>query len=380
VNHTSSTYLVSIQGLRALAALLVLTGHLWLTFNALGAPKAVPNFIAGAAGVDLFFVISGFVMVYSSERFFAKSGGSIKFAARRLARIVPLYWVATSLSMCFFLSRGTLADNDLSWKSIAASYFFIAYPRPSGLNLPVLAPGWTLNLEMLFYAVFAAAVVLPGRGAVASASLALLCIMIAAPMTCVAPIAYLGSPLLWEFIFGMIIGLSYREGLRVPFWASAGFVITGIVVYIISSPFLVVAASSLPRQFVWGTAASFIVAGAVLSSFELNQTFPTHILKLLGDASYALYLTHVLTLTAIRLVIGHFVDLLAHPWMWSIVMVAACQLVAVAVNLALEKPTTRALQKIIDGNFVRPSSGSEEATKVSAVSQRVDRRIRSGWR
>jgi hypothetical protein len=42
--------------------------------------------------------------------------------------------------------------------------------------------------------------------------------------------------------------------------------------------------------------------------------------------------------------------------MWSIVMVVACQLAAVAVNLALEKPTTRALQKVIDGNFVRPSS------------------------
>src|SRR5712664_1748823 len=95
--------LVSIQILRAAAALLVLFAHLWTPFVILGAP--FPNFIAGAAGVDLFFVISGFVMAYSSERFFAQPLGSARFMLRRLCRIVPLYWAMTTFVLLMIAIR-----------------------------------------------------------------------------------------------------------------------------------------------------------------------------------------------------------------------------------------------------------------------------------
>ncbi|SRR6266571_871351 len=100
--------LQSIQILRAVAALLVLAGHLWATLAWLGKPDALPNFVAGAAGVDLFFVISGFVMVHSSEKFFGQPGGSVQFLLRRLARIVPLYWVATTAALAIALIRSHL--------------------------------------------------------------------------------------------------------------------------------------------------------------------------------------------------------------------------------------------------------------------------------
>ena len=60
-----------------------------------GAPGPFKNFLLGAAGVDLFFVISGFVMVYSSESLFGRRDGPRKFFLRRLARIAPLYWAVT---------------------------------------------------------------------------------------------------------------------------------------------------------------------------------------------------------------------------------------------------------------------------------------------
>ncbi len=88
--------LVSIQALRAVAALMVLVFHLCQELTKLGADLPATTFIIGTAGVDLFFVISGFVMVYSSERLFGQPRASIQFLARRVVRIVPLYWIATT--------------------------------------------------------------------------------------------------------------------------------------------------------------------------------------------------------------------------------------------------------------------------------------------
>ena len=93
--RSDSSSLVSIQALRAIAALLVFWGH---AINAVHL-KGEADFphLYGPFGVDIFFVISGFVMVYSSERLFGQPGAPITFFARRLARIVPLYWAATTI-------------------------------------------------------------------------------------------------------------------------------------------------------------------------------------------------------------------------------------------------------------------------------------------
>jgi hypothetical protein len=83
--------LSSIQVLRALAALAVAFAHIWPVFAQYSQPDAVPNFILGAAGVDLFFVISGFIMVYTSEPMFGQPGAPTNFLLRRIIRIVLRY-------------------------------------------------------------------------------------------------------------------------------------------------------------------------------------------------------------------------------------------------------------------------------------------------
>src|SRR5438093_4622260 len=96
--------LVSIQVLRAVAALAIIVAHFWGAFEAFGHPNPWPNFILGAAGVDLFFVISGFIMVYSSERMFGQPTAPAQFFFRRLARIVPLYWAVTTAWVLWVLA------------------------------------------------------------------------------------------------------------------------------------------------------------------------------------------------------------------------------------------------------------------------------------
>ena len=159
-----SSSLVSIQALRAIASLLVFWGH---AINAVTSKVAAefPH-LYGPFGVDLFFVISGFVMVYSSERLFGQPGAPMTFFARRLARIVPLYWAATAILVWFVVPYA-------STKAVLGSVVFT--PRiPS--EAPLLFIGWTLIFEMFFYAVFAIALLAKRRFAVvAGVTVVLIC-------------------------------------------------------------------------------------------------------------------------------------------------------------------------------------------------------------
>jgi exopolysaccharide production protein ExoZ len=206
--ETSS--LVSIQALRAIAALLVFWGHAILTLD----PKVGAEFptFYGPFGVDLFFVISGFVMVYSSEPLFGQAGAPIKFFARRIARIVPPYWAATAILVWFVVPYA-------STKAVLGSLFFAPH-LPS--EAPLLFVGWTLIFEMFFYAVFAIALLAKRRFAVvtgASVFLISFVVLSGAPSDAgfwsppaSSSIAYLADPIIFEFVFGMMIALVYRAG------------------------------------------------------------------------------------------------------------------------------------------------------------------------
>ncbi|MBV9537584.1 MAG: acyltransferase, partial [Acidisphaera sp.] len=97
----------SIRILRAVAALMVVLAHAQddASHEALkaGATFARTHLLPWVAGVDLFFVISGFIMVHASERLFATPGGPATFLARRVIRVVPLYWGVTSLALAGLL-------------------------------------------------------------------------------------------------------------------------------------------------------------------------------------------------------------------------------------------------------------------------------------
>jgi len=148
----SSRPVSSIQILRAVAALGVVALHVSHEgATRLGARSPLPDFSVGAAGVDLFFVISGFIMVYASDALFARRGAPAWFFTRRLARIVPLYWAATAAAVaCFVALRYAGALEQLSWQTLVASLLFVPWPRPDGAMLPVHMLGWTLNFEMFF--------------------------------------------------------------------------------------------------------------------------------------------------------------------------------------------------------------------------------------
>lgn len=284
--------IVSIQYLRAAAALMVVFFHaegmVAEYFNV-----GWPSF--GAAGVDIFFVISGFIMWITTapERTTPSS-----FVVNRVVRIVPLYWLATLL-----LYGGWLIFRDSTqWPPVSnllQSLFFIPFISARTANIqPLLIAGWTLNYEMFFYAVFACAFLVARRYRLLFIGVVLGSLV--ASRYLVVPsrgitMTYT-SPLLIEFIVGCLLGFRYERDALPGFAIAAVLLVTGSVLLLISG--MLPASSIGGGRFVrWGLPAFLVVVGALsLEPLLTEWRLP----MLLGNASYSIYITHSVVLSTFK--------------------------------------------------------------------------------
>jgi len=138
-------YIPEIDGLRAIAVLAVLIYHAQFNFS------GQLFFNGGFIGVDIFFVISGFVMVISPRFLVTSEDGWKIFLKKRILRIVPLYWAATTFKLVVILFISSLVLHaKLDWLVIFKSYFFLPSHNLDGEIKPFLGVGWTLVFEMFF--------------------------------------------------------------------------------------------------------------------------------------------------------------------------------------------------------------------------------------
>jgi exopolysaccharide production protein ExoZ len=336
--------IISIQILRALAAIAVAVSHAAQNLDRFAiAPNTSHYFLSGAAGVDLFFVISGFVMVYASEPLFGSSSGALAFISHRTIRIVPLYWLVTA----FYAAFATLIPGlgtAYPVRTVAASFLFIPTPLPDGSMHPVVGQGWTLNYEMFFYAIFAVAVLAPRRLAVVLATTALiLAVLIGRLVAPLAPaMSFWTDSIVLEFVFGMIIGLGYRQGTKINPVFGVALVIVGFAGLALTD-FDTLAVR--PRFLAWGAPAALVVTGATFGRFSLrNRTWQA--LAVVGNASYALYLLHTFALRALVPVTTWLSFHMTH-WLWIYFCAAIVVpvLVALPVHYGFEQPVTKALRR-----------------------------------
>jgi exopolysaccharide production protein ExoZ len=285
--------------LRAVAALMVVLHHATI-MSAERIDSTTRIWLNGASGVDIFFVISGLVMTISSSSLYNTPHPMRIFLTRRLERIVPLYWLATTLKIVLLISVPALALTPLggAWH-IFASYFFIPSFNPLGFAHPILVVGWTLNYEMLFYFLFAICLGLGtpllkflafALGALAAAGMVI-------PHTAAAIFFYC-HPIVLEFLYGVLLAYVIRLDRSLPpvvCWVlvAAGFIVLILVPW---------GAESLLRPFIWGLPAVAIVAGAAGLEPAIGLRTPRWILEL-GDASYSIYLTHGFILPVIGMLL-----------------------------------------------------------------------------
>jgi exopolysaccharide production protein ExoZ len=330
--------IVSVQALRAIAALAVVLCHfneLWLILEGRGNDPGVLYPLA--SGVDLFFVISGFVMVYSSGELFAAKGGWLTFFSRRVARIVPPYWVVMAVAIPFMH-----LPSDLG--SLLGSYAFFPFRAAAGNIGPIYGVGWTLNFEMYFYVLFSAAVLLRRDVAVPILCGSLCAIVLLGYwlQPTWAPLALWSDPIIMEFAFGMALALLYLRGARLPTAIRVGLVVAGVATIA-----LVNAPSNTPtgwRFMEWGIPAAMIFAGTVLGR-DINFGWLRGPVTILGNSSYALYLTHSLMAAAVFR--GWALGLYQYPKMLVLFLaVVAVQLISIAIYYLFEKRSSRFLQGV----------------------------------
>ena len=352
----ASPTLKSIQVLRAVAAIGVLTLHAAtekVTFLG-GEPGPYRNFLLGAAGVDLFFVISGFVMVYSSESLFGRRDGPRRFFLRRLARIAPLYWAVTvAIILYIYAAHGRVLWDIYTPASLVASFLFWPFPRVDGYAFPVHLLGWTLNYEMFFYAVFAAAILLPRRVAVPAIVVVFgALVTLGRYVTLPLPFQFWANSIILEFCYGMVIALIYREGMRLP--PAAAFVLGAAAVAGFAAA---LTPDSEWRVLFWGLPGAALVASCALSERTWHPGPVGRFFGLLGDASYSLYLVHPLTFPLVRWTIGRAFDFSQIPWVYAGIAYVAAIAASVACYLAFERPITRALQRRLRERSQLPGFG-----------------------
>jgi len=342
----------AIQILRGLAALLVVIGHAihetQVMGSALGRAPLDGSLLRWSTGVDIFFVISGFIMVYSSTQLFERPGGWRSFLWRRFVRIVPLYWLLTTLLLLGALVAPRLLNVPIDdWRHVLASYLFIPSLRAPGEIRPVMALGWTLNLEMFFYVLFACTLALPMRWAVPvlTAILALLAGIGLALEPTQVQLAFWTQSIILEFAFGCLLALAYLGGLRLGAPAALLLACAGMAGLVQWSA---LADGQLPDALRWGVPALMIVAAAALyrgaSAERGSSSRLLGLAVLLGNASYSLYLVHPFALRPLRNLWTQLVGGALPLTAYVVVATAASCLIALLLYRYAEQPLLRVMR------------------------------------
>ncbi len=261
----------------------------------------LPEFLMiGASGVDLFFVISGFVMVFVTRGTFRRHESVKRFIYCRITRIYPLYWFYSSLILIVYIVQPTLVNRGQGNRvNIVSSYLLI----PQDL-LPLVNVGWTLIHEMYFYFAFALLLLLPKAKFLLGLILWGCCIVVANIYYSQVNNSFFlvyTHPLTVEFIGGCLIAELYFN--RPLFGNARVFALLAISTWILSFYwYQEISGNTSPmgwtRILVFGVPAFLTLYGALLFEKKYQAVMPKWLCNI-GDASYSIYLSHVIVLTVI---------------------------------------------------------------------------------
>jgi len=293
----ASQKIENIQAMRGIAVLSVAIYHIWIFENLFwNTDKVLPKiFSLGHIGVDLFFVISGFVIVSVTRGLFSQYASIKTFIFKRITRIFPLYWFYTILLLAAYCIIGT------DFGKLAANYrSFLLLPQS---KLPVLDIGWSLIHEMHFYFIFALLMFLNEKHLIKV--LILWAVLVTAGNIFFESFAlgwnlyYLKlsiDPLTIEFILGCIVAkLTYNNHKINP---EIIFISGLILLTICGTIYSNIDYNRWARTLLFGFPFAMIIYGSVTMEKSKSIVFPS-LLRKVGDASYSIYLSHTIIIMAV---------------------------------------------------------------------------------
>jgi exopolysaccharide production protein ExoZ len=345
----------SIQYLRALAALMVVWVHALYVMPQVGERLGAQYFLPNSA-VDIFFLISGFVMVVTTTR---KDMTPVGFFRLRLIRVVPLYWLATIAMIAIPIVLSALPghafqDTHYPPAAITKSLLFVPYAAIEGVPgsvWPIVQQGWTLNYEMFFYALFALSLAAPRRLRLPGLAITLVSLVLlgrlfgpfASPLAAVYT-----SPMLLDLAAGMILAHAW---LRAGSWS----VLPLSLLFIVFGFYAIGAEHS---RIVTMGGAFIIFAGCLHPRICAIQNRP---LMELGNASYSLYLIHQFVLDACAWIWRHVFPLAT--WVSSAFFMAFALLLCAAAGLLCYRFIERPLTSQLLGFITAPIGSAAVSTR-----------------
>jgi exopolysaccharide production protein ExoZ len=334
ISNPKNREIIGVQYLRGVAAMLVVIHHLYFSDTQLG-----------PFGVQIFFVISGFVMWYTTTESYASA---LDFWRRRLVRIVPLYWIFLSILLAIALSTPQyLKTTAISLSAVIQSFLFIPHYHTVQRDLiaPILIPGWSLNYEMFFYALFGVTLL--------SKSIALRATIVALllwsfvligglfnPKEAIA--ATYTSPALLLFVDGIALAIAYTA-------SNVRTVILGLVLICVDAVTRSAHASAnFGLSEGLGSLLPVAIVGATLALEGLLSRAPSALLHMIGNASYSIYLSHLFFLRIAELQWRHIQEVVtsgAVHMSWLALTFVFAVSGGIVVHYFVERPILRAFQR-----------------------------------
>ena len=344
---TTAVRINSIQWLRGIAASAVVLAHWSSTAEKHGIHvPGVTGHSMGGWGVDLFFVISGFIMMLLTERNSGRLAETLEFWKARVLRVAPLYWIVTTTIIVLAIARpGSTTEYRFGALHALASYLFVAMADARGHVEPVLRVGWTLNLEMYFYLVFGLLLLLPRRLLLAATALwASGLFLLGCAVKFETPFLLTAtSPYILEFTAGVFLGHLHLSNRRLPNVLALLAILAGAAALIADD----IAGLGVHGSWRFGVPAVLILAGCVNLEATRLFGFEARWPNRLGDWSYAMYLTHVPALAAFgKFAQSQHLDArVPWPMLLALDLAFAC-LVAFLTHVLVEKPIARWISRI----------------------------------
>lgn len=337
---------VPLQILRAMAAAIVVYEHAITTYSEkILTLDSLLSFEIGIIGVEIFFAISGFIIYKSTESIKPSLDSSANFMGRRLVRIFPIYAVATIVYSLKLFLEGVPPSEE----AIIQSLLFYPYiDNSNGLMRPVLGVGWSLNYEILFYAILAIAIMFVKEHrmniTIFLIVLFLLLGFVTTPTREEGASGYtlLSTSWMFYFLLGLVMA-HYSSSFQLSrYYVSTGFIISLMSVIIVSYVCF--------SMFMVADRIAVLVGGLVLSSVCLflcinapnsdNSNLLVRLLVLCGDASYSTYLFHSFILGVSGRLVGMSGIHLSHS-LFATIMVVVTAVGGIMVFHFVERPITR---------------------------------------
>lgn len=333
--------LLGLQILRFGAAFAVVLFHIGSGYQ-LEFGNTANHFAFGAAGVDVFFVLSGLIIAMTTD----PVRGCWHFCRRRLVRVVPLYWSLTlGIALIGLAAPSLLNSTVVTPETVLKSLLFIPYERPNGAMQPLLFLGWTLNYEMFFYAIYAFCLLLGQKSPLAPLLIVTLLVVAGRIFTSDNVLwNFYTNPILIEFALGVGIYLVYS---RNPEWFAGRSAALGVAAA--ASFILLRTTPGVPWLIASGLPAVLLV-----SAFVGVVPGPSRWLALLvlfGDASYSLYLSHPYVIQLLSKLSP--ADL---PVAWQIPLGAVTSLICIGASVLLYRFVEIGLQRRLTPPRPRPVS------------------------